>query len=347
MKKIVFPNDELVHNTFLEWWYWNGHLWDKNGKYYSFMDCLFRINPKKVKLPLFSKIPLDKMYFSHSMIADISRDKFYPRFDYLDLVSKDSFTKKNLFINYTNPMTKTGYLNKVMEFKGGDYYLKNEDIELKLRMVKKPLLEAGTGLVKLYKKESYYYSFTNLQTEGLIKIDDKWIPVKGKSWMDHQWANVVYAHDYWDWFSVQLDNNLELVCFQYGKDKHKSLLATISFPNNRQVSTEKVFINPKGKYWKSKTTNSEFPLEWDIEIPEFKISFSAKAFIKHQEMIFGALNYWEGPLDVKAKVNNKKITGQGFAELVGYDSIFNDRKSLKDNLKDRLLNRYKKFIPFK
>ena len=347
MHKIIFPQDELAHNTHVEWWYWNGQLWDKKGRHYAYMNCLFRINPKKIKLPLFKRVPLENMYFSHSMVADISRNKFNPRFDYLDLVSNDSFTKKNLFINYANPMAKTGYLNKAMEFKNDNgYYLKNEHLELNLHLIKKPLLEAGKGLVQLGIKKSYYYSFTNLQTEGLIKIDDKWIPVKGKSWMDHQWANAEFTKDKWDWFSIQLNNNLELVCYQYSSGKNKSFLATLSYPNNRQTSATRVYITPKGKPWQSLKTKAEYPVEWQIEIPKFKIEISAKALVKHQEMVFGTLNYWEGPLAVQAKVKGKRISGQGFAELFGYDSVFNDRKILKNNLMERLAMRYKKIFTF-
>jgi len=40
--------------------------------------------------------------------------------------------------------------------------------------------------------------------------------------------------------------------------------------------------------------------------------------MKEQEMIFGSINYWEGPLTVKGKVNDERVSGKGFAELVGY-----------------------------
>ncbi|MHA1895810.1 MAG: lipocalin-like domain-containing protein, partial [Promethearchaeota archaeon] len=37
MKKIEFPKDELAHNSIIEWWYFNGHLTDKQGNRYAFM----------------------------------------------------------------------------------------------------------------------------------------------------------------------------------------------------------------------------------------------------------------------------------------------------------------------
>ena len=40
-------------------------------------------------------------------------------------------------------------------------------------------------------------------------------------------------------------------------------------------------------------------------------------------MIFGAINYWEGPMKVEAFINGKKVQGKGFMELVGYPSDYN------------------------
>ncbi len=41
-KPIQFPQDEHAHGNIIEWWYFNGHLKDKSGHRYSFMDCFFK-----------------------------------------------------------------------------------------------------------------------------------------------------------------------------------------------------------------------------------------------------------------------------------------------------------------
>ena len=81
MKKIEFPQDELAHNNFIEWWYFNGHLRDTKGNRYSFMDCLFKIDVKKVNIPFLNKMPFKTLYFSHSLLSDIEAKKFYPKVD--------------------------------------------------------------------------------------------------------------------------------------------------------------------------------------------------------------------------------------------------------------------------
>ena len=35
-------------------------------------------------------------------------------------------------------------------------------------------------------------------------------------------------------------------------------------------------------------------------------------------MIFGSINYWEGAMKVEGLIDEEKIDGKGFMELVGY-----------------------------
>ncbi len=317
-RKIVFPRDGAAHNNIIEWWYFNGHLKDRKGNKYAFMDCLFKANPKKVKLPFLEKVPLKNTYFAHVLLSDIKKKKFYSNVQPLAIVSRDSFSKPLFFVNYTAPSLQ-GYLNcEIEEIDKFNYRIKSEFFDLTLKSTKKPLLEGGRGFIELNSKKSFYYSLTNLKTEGYITVNGKRIRVKGQSWMDHQWADVPYSKDKWSWFSIQLNNNTEMVCFEYDDKKKKVYLASISYPNGNTTHTEDVLLTPLGKVWKSKITGAKYPLLWKIQVPSKKIDLVVSPLMKEQEMIFGPINYWEGPLRVKGKVNNKNVTGKGFAELVGY-----------------------------
>jgi predicted secreted hydrolase len=343
-RKIKFPKDELAHNHIIEWWYFNGHLEDKQGNEYSFMNCFFRADVKKVKIPFLTKLPFKILYFSHSAILDIKSEKFYPSIDLISIISKDSFSKPLLFINYINPAVEKGYINCVIEeTKKFVYHLKDRNIDLKLTLVKKPLLEAGTGYVDLKSKGTYYYSLTNLKTKGRIKIKNKWIEVAGKSWMDHQWANVSYSKDKWTWFSIQLDNNLEIVCFEYDDGKTKTSLASISYPNNKQEHVDEVKFTPLGVKWTSPKTKAEYPLSWKIKISSKNVDLEVAPLIKSQEMIFGSINYWEGPLKVSGLFDNKKVKGVGFMELVGYPSQYSNIKYVKEEL-EKAVNQFFSYV---
>lgn len=291
-KPIKFPEDELAHDKIIEWWYFNGHLEDKRGNQYAFMNCLFKANNKKVNIPFLSKIPVDTIYFYHSIISDISRGKTIQPISDISVVSNDSFSKKLLYIDHTNPLMMKGFVNRVIEKTGTDeYFLKDENIELKMISTKTPLLEGGDGYIKVSNKESYYYSLTNLKTEGKIKIGNEWVEVSGKSWMDHQWADTAYTKDKWNWFSLQLDNNIEMVCYEYLDDKTKTCLASISYKDGTNENHSNVEIVSFGRKWKSLKTKAQYPMNWHIKVPGKNIDLKIEAPLRKQEVIFGSINY--------------------------------------------------------
>ena len=338
--EIRFPEDEAVHDHIVEWWYFNGHLVDNDGCNYSFMDCLFRVDVKKVKIPFISRIPLKISYFTHSILTEHKTKKCVRRIAPFSIISDDSFSKPTLCANYINPQLKYGYTNCVIEkISGVGYYIKNEDIELFMESSKKPLLVGATGYLDLCSKKTYYYSLTNLKTEGRIKIKDKWINVNGKSWMDHQWANTCYSKDKWDWFSLQLHDGTDIICFLYDDGINKTYCSDISYPDGRQEHFDDIELIPMNRRWTSPESKATYPLDWTIRIPSRNIELILEAQVEEQEMIFGSINYWEGPLNVTGEINTSKITGVGFMELVGYPSRNNNVNHIKEEI-GTILNRY-------
>ncbi len=107
-------------------------------------------------------------------------------------------------------------------------------------------------------------------------------------------------------------------CFEYLDEDFKKYLATISYEDDRQASTDDVVLTPTGVAWKSPVTKTRYPLSWKIDIPSKNISIEVKPLLKEQEMLFGQINYWEGALTVKGTVDDKKVKGVGFLELTGY-----------------------------
>ena len=336
IRPIQFPQDELPHDTIIEWWYFNGNLKDERGKKYSFMDCLFKADSKRVKIP-FLKSPFKRMYFSHSLLSDIENKKFYSEINPVSILSKDSFSRPLLFINYTQPPFR-GYVNYAIdEIEKFKYHIKTENIDLILISKKKPLLEGGDGYLDLKRQSTYYYSLTNLETNGKINIEGRWIDVTGKSWMDHQWADVSYTKFKWTWFSIQLDNDIEMVCFEYVDDRNnKTYLADICYPNNEQKHFSRIELKPLGEKWTSKRTEAVYPLSWEIKVPSEEINLKVYPLIKNQEMIFGTINYWEGPLEITGLFNNKKVKGEGFMELVGYPKKISNVRLYEKEIKKKV-----------
>ena len=334
-KKLRFPRDGKPHKHFIEWWYFNGHLEDSKGKKYAFMNCLFKANVKKSKIPFIKRVPTKDIYFTHSIFSDIRKKKVYIDVYPFAIVSKDSFSKKLLYVNYMFPSLE-GYMNySIEELDKFKYRIKSDHFDLVLKAKKQPFLEGKKGFLNFGSRSTYYYSLTNMDTKGHILLNKKRIKVKGKSWMDHQWANASYtAKDKWSWFSIQLENNIELIVFEYTTKNKKYYFGGIMDKDGESYNTTKVKITPLKNKWKSKKTGTVYPTAWRIQIPSKKIDLTAESLIKNQEVIFSAINYLENPLKVKGIIDNKKVKGQGFMELVGYPIKKSRIKVYEQEIKD-------------
>lgn len=355
IKTVVFPKDNGPHNFVVEWWYFNGHLFDKEGNEYSFMDCLFKVDLVKVKIPHLAPHLIEEIFkngeyihFAHSVVSDLKKRKSYKEIQNISLLSHDSFKKELLYINYKNAhIVGDSFHGEIIEIAPNDFHIKTKNLDLILESKKKPLLEGGHGYVGTPEAGSYYYSFTDMSIVGSINIKGLDIEVKGKGWMDHQWANASYKgkSDKWTWFSFHLENGTEIMCVEYDSlQLGTDILVDIIDKDGKQTQYKKAMIIPVGKYWKSSKTKTKYPLSWKLEIADGDIVIETESLIKDQEMIFGQINYWEGPMKVKAKINGKKVKGRGFMELVGYPADYNYLFLVSKEIEKRFFHKIKKFF---
>jgi predicted secreted hydrolase len=344
-RPITLPNDTQPHDAIIEWWYFNGRLADARGRSYAFMDCLFRANITKVNIPYFKNIFARGKagryaLFAHSVLADLDVRTAAKDVQNISLASRDSFKKPLFYANYIDPVSVAGgfVAHEMAEIAPGKFHIKTETLDLVMKSQKKPMLEGGQGFIAVRGRESFYYSLTDLTTTGMIRVGTggaghKWIPVTGRSWMDHQWADVSYANDKWTWFSIQLENGMDIMCVEYDDGKGKDCIVDILDAHGHPTHGARAVFSPGDKKWKSKTTKAEYPLAWTITIPgtipEKDIVLTVSALLDDGEMIFGAINYWEGPVAVSAVIGGGtdskggKIKGVGFMELAGYPSNYN------------------------
>lgn len=331
---ITFPRDSLAHGAITEWWYFNGHLRDRTGGRYGFMTCLFRVDPKKVKAPYIGKllrrnrlVSIPYGYFAHSMLTDLSHKRNSKKIQFISLVSRDSFTRPLLFVNYLDPIAVSDYTNcEIKETKPFTFHIKNENLDLQLESKKPPLLVGGKGYVPLWNNKSYYYSLTDLRANGTITVHDTKIKVEGTAWMDHQWANIAYDRFHknkWTWFSVQLKNGLDIMCVEYDNGTTIQCFVDMIDKAGRQSHYQELQLKPGQEAWHSRKTKAVYPLSWTIEIPDKKIKLQVRSLRLDYEMIFNTINYWEAPITVTGTLGGKRVTGVGFTELVGYPSDYN------------------------
>lgn len=283
------------------------------------MYVFFKANLKRVNLPFLKALPVKNIYFEHSLISDIKNNKFYAAINPFCLLLPNKTKKQFFSLRYISQPPNVSFLKETEPF---SYRLKTKNLNLNFKGAKKPLLANQTGWIDLKPgRSTWYYSLTDLATEGEIKIGKKTFKVAGKSWHDHQWADAPYENDFWLWFSIQLENGTEIVCFEYGREIKKRMAAVMY--KNCDQKTFGAEIIPGKEVWTSPQTGASYPQKWEIRIPEGKIKLAVKSLIKNQEMIYGLINYWEGGLAVEAEIAGEKINGLGFAELVGFETTKN------------------------
>ncbi len=109
---------------------------------------------------------------------------------------------------------------------GQAHHLKAQEgmVALDLKLVpSKPLVIQGNDGVSQKGEStgnaSHYFTFPRMRTERQVSLKGKSYKVKGLSWMDHEFSSNQLDQEQigWDWFSVQLDNDTELMIYQIRK----------------------------------------------------------------------------------------------------------------------------------
>jgi predicted secreted hydrolase len=319
MKKIKLPKDEAAHSRGSEWWYFNGNLKSKDREY-GFMISFFKMDMIKNR-PKWFLWPIKTGYLVHSHLSDLTNKNFFPHYEHFIKMPYEKFTEKNkLFNHYRQTLLK--------EIKKGVYHLRFFNKPYKFDLVittKKPVVLHGKkGIIGMGKKDySYYYSFTNMHVKGTIKkqFEDP-IKVDGTAWMDHQWGNFTLQNKQWDWLSIQLNDNTEIMTFKI-LDKATQdtyFYTSIIDKKGKLTKIKDAQLNPI-KRWKSKKTEILYPIHWNLKIPSKKLNLTIKPDFNEQEMHDGILKYWEGSCSVTGTQNKKRVNGRAYMELVGHEKL--------------------------
>jgi predicted secreted hydrolase len=308
---VSLPDDEGAHLTPIEWWYFNGLLTDDTGADYSFHYVTFQsILPNG-----FTPRLLQLSWADHGKEVYLTDER--PELPLLK-ATKGSFAFQ--VSEWSMAGDGTSYS---MAFNTGQYSLRLQSVSNK-----PATLHQGKGLVDLGRAgESYYYSRTRLATTGTLTISEEQRQVTGIAWMDHQWGDFSTAPVGWDWMSLQLDDGSDLmISMVWDSTDHQPInsYGTYVPPNGqpRNVSGEDISLTATGS-WTSTVTGTTFPVGWKLEVGSLDISLTVTPVLLDSEFQgskFVPPAYWEGAVKVNGTQNGQSVRGNGFAELVGYDT---------------------------
>jgi predicted secreted hydrolase len=327
---VVLPRDLAAHkNAQTEWWYYTGHLKTDSGRRFGFELVFFK---RRTDLDKFSTIPLrlfgNPLYFAHFALTDHKRKKFR----YAHRKSANGTLDRPASASEIHYHLRVGDWS-VREAHGAHQLRASLESDIVFEATARPLkpavLNGREGVsFKDHGEASRYFSFTRMDLEGDLTQGTSTEHFTGTAWMDREFGTWTPTEKQkgWDWFSIQLDNDCELMCYQLrdakgGVSKFSCGTLVDSDKNFRLLTSSDFSIAATDK-WKSARTGTEYPARWKISVPSLELDLEVQPVIEDQELDTRGTTmivYWEGDCGVAGTIAGSSVSGHAYAELVGYD----------------------------
>ncbi|MGD2271725.1 MAG: lipocalin-like domain-containing protein [Desulfobacterales bacterium] len=336
---LTFPRDHDAHPGFrTEWWYYTGNLAAETGSRFGFQLTFFRsqITPPgaDARWPQpASKWRTQQVYLAHAAVSDLSGGRHL----HAEAVSRGALGLAGVDQD-ENGFTAVRLKTWHAKIGSGMHEIKASAdafaFDLRLTPAKKPVLHGKTGYSRKgasAKSASCYYSFTRLETQGVLTIDGKALPVEGLSWMDHEFSSAPLETGIagWDWFSLILSDYTEvMVYFLRQKDGTYNAASSGTFVdtagNSRHLTRQEITIEVLDT-WKSPLSGGIYPSRWRLTVLPLAMDLSITSNLADQEMQTTAstgITYWEGSVSITGTAAGNKVGGAGYVELTGYAKPF-------------------------
>ncbi len=321
-----FPRDHFSHPEYgTEWWYYTGNLKAKDGHRFGFELTFFRQGVSHTNGT--SAWYVHDLYMAHLALSDISGGRYYaterlnragPGIAGIDAASHVVW----------NGDWKTTIAPNTHALHGiGD----NFSFDLNAIPEKPPVIHGVGGVSQKAEgtgHASHYISFTRMKSSGEVTLDGTQYQVDGDTWMDHEFfSESMNGNEVgWDWLSVQLDDNSELMLYRLrhgdgSVDPYSS--GTYIDPQGRSqhLALRDFTMTQAGATYKSQKTGATYPIAWSVAIPALKLQIGISTPLNSQEFVsrFGP-SYWEGAIDINGQRDGRAVRGAGYLEMTGYSS---------------------------
>ena len=329
-----FPRDHGQHAKFqTEWWYFTGNLKAENGHRFGYELTFFR----QAFLPMLSARPSSwafrDVYIAHFAITEVEKENFY----YDQKISRGA-------------LNLAGADSAALAVHLGDWFARQETatpsagvgkiqlralstfgkIDFVLTPMQPPVFHGVKGSLPnsdLPGDAAYYYSLPNLQTEGILKLNDDAFYLRGTSWMDHEFFTPVVdiKSVHWDWLSLHLSDSTEVMLAQLHRGSGAEVLhSTGTFIQRngtaQTLSSREIGLEPQA-WWTSPVSGGKYPLAWKIKFLDYELQLSTP--VKNQELDTRRTTgnfYWEGYVEASGKKGGQTVRGEGYLEMTGYEN---------------------------
>jgi len=326
-RKLSFPADHYSHPDFkTEWWYYTGHLETDRGKRVGYQVTFFRFGVRDRQQDLKAAPLFTDLYMAHFALSDVVGKKFLFRERINRGISDKAGAATNRYLVWNEDWKVEGDVSQhAIQVKE-----RGTELRLGLKSLKAPVLHGQNGLSQKGEGEgraSYYYSLTRMQTEGELTINGKKEKVHGLSWMDHEFGSnqLTEAQIGWDWFSIQLDNQTELMLYLMRRkdgsiDPYSSGTLVDAKGKAIHLALKDYHVEVLDR-WKSPKSGANYPMKWKVLVPAEGIELEITPAFPEQELITNRstrVTYWEGAVQIRGKARGQFVNGNGYVEMTGY-----------------------------
>jgi predicted secreted hydrolase len=324
---LQFPADHFSHPDFkTEWWYYTGHLAADSGRRYGYQVTFFRFGLRERQVELPAPPLFSELYMAHFALSDLTTRQFTFR-ERIERGYGDkagAATDSLLVWNGDWKVSGDGTSHAI------EINDRGRQLRLDLKSLKAPVLHGDNGLSQKGDgagRASYYYSLTRMATAGSLTVNGKSEKVRGLTWMDHEFGSnqLTDAQVGWDWFSIQLDDQTELMLYLMRRkdgaiDGHSSGTLLYADGRTRKLSQADFRVEVLNR-WQSPKSGANYPMKWQVMVPAEGIELKINPAFAEQELITNRstrVTYWEGAVLINGTVRGKSVRGQGYVEMTGY-----------------------------
>jgi predicted secreted hydrolase len=306
---VVLPRDDASHPVSAEWWYYNGHLTAEDGGRYGFHLVFFEVVPS-VGVPV--------VHIGHFAVTDHQRGSYTTA---QEMQPRRFDPSEQGFRAVAGKWSATGAGgDDTLAASAGDYSMR-----LRLSTDKPAILHDDDGLLQVPGYEdSFYYSRTRMRGAGILVDGGRELRVDAQAWMDHQWGAFVSVDIGWDWFSLQLEDDTDLmltvvrdatgaVVKKYGTLVAKDGTVTGLGPTEFAVEATGSWTSPR--------TGAVYPSGWNVSVPAAGVSLDVVPVVRDSELDSRSTTqnyYWEGQVSAQGRKDGEPMAALGFVELTGY-----------------------------
>ncbi len=331
-RQFNFPEDFGSHDTFKsEWWYYTGNVFDGNGRQFGYQLTFFRnaLSTVVAQEVRSSEWATDQIYLAHFSLTDAENNRHYQ----FETMSRGAVGLAGAKTDANFEVWLYDWSVEQIDLDTFKIHAEKDDISIELVLTDKKgvVFHGNMGLSQKGPQTgnaSNYFSQTRLETNGIITIGEEDYSVVGFSWMDHEFGTSALGAGQigWDWFSIQLDSNMEIMYFQIRDSE-----------GNISPYSSGSFIGPDGiienigkgdiqlevlDYWNT-SDGYEYPSGWLIKSEKMKLELTIEPVMRDQENNF-FFRYWEGSVKISGYIDNEPVNGYGYVELTGYAQSMED-----------------------